>query len=296
MNNKENNVLINTEDVSYSYDCFNKKENNVNSKKILNGITLKIKKGEFVAILGANGAGKSTFVKHLNALLIPTIGNVFINGINTKEAKDDLLKIRSKVGMVFQDPESQLINSLVEEDVAFGPENLQVEPEEIQKLVNIALKQVNMKDYKNSTIHELSGGQKQRIATAGILAMSPECLILDEATSMLDAKNKEEILKIICKLNKEYSTTIIMVTHNIEETVFANRVLLIKGGELCLDATPAELFYNDDLLKKYKIKAPKIVEFVKKIKFGGINLPSNILTVEECLSALQKILDKQINV
>lgn len=291
MKNKENNVLINAEDVSYSYDCFNKRENNIDSKKILNGITVKIKKGEFVAVLGANGAGKSTFVKHLNALLIPTVGNVFIDGINTKEAKDDLIKIRSKVGMVFQDPESQLINSIVEEDIAFGPENLQVEPEEIQSLVDIALKHVKMESYKDSTIHELSGGQKQRIAIAGILAMSPECLILDEATSMLDAKSKEGILKIMCNLNKEYRTTIIMITHNVEETVLSNRILLIKDGKLCLDTTPTELFYNDDLLKKYKIKAPKIVEFVKKLKkYKGINLPNDILTVEECTNAFQKIL------
>lgn len=287
----ENKLLINVDNLFFFADSIEK--NDKSSRiKILDKISVKINKGEFVAILGKNGAGKSTFVKHLNALLLPFEGDVFIDGINTKN-KYDLFTIRTKIGMVLQDPDMQIVNSVVKEDVAFGLENLQVRPEEINKLVDKALSLVDMEDYKDSLVEELSGGQKQRVAIAGVLAMHPDCIILDESTSMLDYKSRNKILKIIRKLNKQHGTTIIMVTHNVEETLCTNRVLYMEDGKIVLDISPLELFYNDFLLKKYKIDTPEIIQLVKKLKNKGLNLPINILNANDCIRELEIMLNKE---
>lgn len=287
----ENKLLINVDKLSFFADSIEKSDKSCRAK-ILDKISVKINKGEFVAILGKNGAGKSTFVKHLNALLLPSKGDVFIDGINTKN-KNKLFKIRSKVGMVLQDPDMQIVNSVVKEDVAFGLENLQVRPEEINRLVDKALSLVDMVNYKNSLVEELSGGKKQRVAIAGVLAMHPECLIFDESTSMLDYKSRNKILKIIRKLNKQHGTTIIMVTHNVEETLCTNRVLYMEDGKIVLDISPLELFYNDFLLKKYKIDTPEIIQLVKKLKNKGLNLPINILNANDCIRELEIMLNKE---
>ncbi len=287
----ENKLLINVDKLSFFADSIEKNDESCRIK-ILDKISVKINKGEFVAILGKNGAGKSTFVKHLNALLLPSKGDVFIDGINTKN-KNELFKIRSKVGMVLQDPDMQIVNSVVKEDIAFGLENLQVRPEEINRLVDKALSLVDMVNYKNSLVEELSGGKKQRVAIAGVLAMHPECLILDESTSMLDYKSRNKILKIIRKLNKQHGTTIIMVTHNVEETLCTNRVLYMEDGKIVLDISPLELFYNDFLLKKYKIDTPEIIQLVKKLKNKGLNLPINILNANDCIRELEIMLNKE---
>lgn len=285
----ESNLLINVDNVSFFSD-YDEVKSSLHRKKILDGITVKIKKGEFITILGENGAGKSTFVKHLNALLLPTRGDIFIDGVNTKD-KNNILKIRSKIGMILQDPDTQIVNSIVKEDIAFGPENLQIEPEKIKRLVNRSLSLVDMEKYKNSLISELSGGQKQRVAIAGILAMNPECLILDESTSMLDYKSKEKILQIICNLNKCYGTTVIFVTHSTEDVFFSSRVLYMKDGKIVLDIPPLELFFNDFLLEKYNIRVPKMVQFVKKLQSMGIKIPNNVLTVSGLVSKLSEILN-----
>ena len=287
----ENKLLINVDKLYFFADSIEKNDES-RRIKILDKISVKINKGEFVAILGKNGAGKSTFVKHLNALLLPSKGDVFIDGINTKN-KNELFKIRSKVGMVLQDPDMQIVNSVVKEDIAFGLENLQVRPEEINRLVDKALSLVDMVNYKNSLVEELSGGKKQRVAIAGVLAMHPECLILDESTSMLDYKSRNKILKIIRKLNKQHGTTIIMVTHNVEETLCTNRVLYMEDGKIVLDISPLELFYNDFLLKKYKIDTPEIIQLVKKLKNKGLNLPINILNANDCIRELEIMLNKE---
>ncbi len=287
----ENKLLINVDKLSFFADSIEKNDESCRIK-IWDKISVKINKGEFVAILGKNGAGKSTFVKHLNALLLPSKGDVFIDGINTKN-KNELFKIRSKVGMVLQDPDMQIVNSVVKEDIAFGLENLQVRPEEINRLVDKALSLVDMVNYKNSLVEELSGGKKQRVAIAGVLAMHPECLILDESTSMLDYKSRNKILKIIRKLNKQHGTTIIMVTHNVEETLCTNRVLYMEDGKIVLDISPLELFYNDFLLKKYKIDTPEIIQLVKKLKNKGLNLPINILNANDCIRELEIMLNKE---
>lgn len=273
------NFLIRLKDVFFSYD----------DSEVLKNISLKIEKGEFIAILGKNGSGKTTFLKLLNALLLPSSGDVLVNRCNTK-IPENTYKIRSTAGLVLQNPDSQIINSIVEEDVAFGPENLGLSQEEIRKRVEESLKLVKMEKYEKSSIEELSGGQKQKIAIAGILAMEPKCLLLDEVTTMLDYESKKDILKILKDINKKNKTTVIMVTHDVEELVIANRVLIFGNGQILLDTKPKELFYNEEILKKFNIKKPKIVEFIEKLKDKGLKIDGKIIEEDECFDSLEKIL------
>ena len=241
------------------------------SRKILDDVSLRIKKGEFVFLLGKNGSGKSTFLKHLNAMLIPTSGEIYVDGKDTKLEKN-IYKIRKKVGMILQNPESQIVNSIVEEDVAFGLENIAVDPEIIQKRVDSALKVIGMQTYKKRMINELSGGQRQKIVIAGVLAMQPDCILLDEPTSMLDTKSRSEILSIIYDLNKKLGITIVWITHNLEEVQCGHRILLMKEGEITLDITPSELFYNDETLSKFDLKRTELVDFVCNLKKKGLKI------------------------
>lgn len=273
------NFLISLKDVFFSYD----------DSEVLKNISLKIEKGEFIAILGKNGSGKTTFFKLLNALLLPTYGDVFVDGYNTK-IPESTYKIRSTAGLVLQNPDNQIVNSIVEEDVAFGPENLCLLQEEIQKRVEKSLKLVKMEKYKNTAIEELSGGQKQKIAIAGILAMEPKCLLLDEVTTMLDYESKKDILKILKDINRKNKTTVIMVTHDVEEVVIANRILIFGDGRVLLDTKPKELFYNEEILKKFNIKKPKIVEFIEKLKDKGLKIDGKIIEEDECFDSLEKML------
>lgn len=262
-------------------------------KKILDNISLKIKKGEFVFILGKNGSGKSTLLKHLNALVLPTLGEVYIDGLSTTNEQHKNY-FRKKIGMILQNPESQIVNSIVEEDVAFGLENIGTEPGIMHNKVKTSLELLHMHKYKKSMVNELSGGQKQKIAIAGVLAMKPDCILLDEPTSMLDAKSKSEILNLIDKLNKTNGTTIVWVTHNPEEIQNGNRVLLLLDGKLALDIKPSELFYDDTTLQKFNLEKPKIAKFVCELKNNGLKI-GNKITKTSVLETLITLLKKMNN-
>lgn len=252
-----------------------------NSKKIvLDGLNIDIDEGKFVAIIGHNGSGKSTLAKHFNALLIPTEGDVYVNGMNTKDTSH-LWDIRQTAGMVFQNPDNQLVATIVEEDVAFGPENLGIDPEEIRERVDFALNAVDMYKYREFAPHMLSGGQKQRIAIAGVIAMRPQCIILDEPTAMLDPKGRKEVIKTIQKLNKENGITIILITHFMEEAVLADRVIVMDNGNIALDGTPKDVFKEVKMLKDLGLDVPQVTELAYKLKQEGIDIPTEILTVDE---------------
>ena len=252
-------------------------------------LSLNIENGSFTVILGHNGSGKSTLAKMLNGLNKPTKGDIFVDGINTKTEETEL-EVKRRVGMVFQNPDNQLVASIVEEDVAFGPENLGLNPAEIRERVDNALKSVGMYEFKNSTPHRLSGGQKQRIAIAGIIAMEPECLVLDEPTAMLDPKGRAEIVKTLEKLNREKGITVILITHYMEEAENADRVIVMNDGEIIKDGTPKEVFKNVRLLKSVGLDVPQTTELLFELQKAGFNISTNKISIkeaaEEIISAL----------
>jgi energy-coupling factor transport system ATP-binding protein len=251
----------------------------------LNNISLDIKKGEFVAILGHNGSGKSTFAKHLNALLLPNQGTVYVKGMDTRD-EEKTWNIRQTAGMVFQNPDNQIVATVVEEDVAFGPENLGVEPSEIRKRVDEALKTVGMQDYAMDAPHYLSGGQKQRISIAGVIAMKPECIIFDEPTAVLDPSGRKEVMDTIKRLNKEEGITIILITHFMDEAVQADKVIVMQSGSIFMEGTPKKVFVEIDKLKSVGLDVPQVTELCARLKENGIDIPADILTVEEMVVAL----------
>lgn len=259
---------------------------------ILNGINLTIQQGEFVAILGPNGCGKSTLAKHFNALLVPSGGEVFINGLDTQDEQNHL-DIRQTIGMIFQNPDNQIISTIVEEDVAFAPENLGLKPSEIRRRVDWALSAVDMLDYRRHTPFKLSGGQKQRVAIAGILAMHPQCIVLDEPTSMLDPKGRTDVMKTIEQLNRELGITIVLITHHMEEAARAKRVVVLDHGQVALDDEPANVFYQVDLLKRLKLDVPQITELCLRLRKKGIHLMDRITSVDQCAEALIAALEEQ---
>jgi energy-coupling factor transport system ATP-binding protein len=275
-----NTDMLCAESVKYSY----KKQDN-EEVTALDGISLKIKKGEFVAVIGHNGSGKSTLAKHFNAILIPTEGTIIVDGINTKD-EDKLWDIRQKAGMVFQNPDNQIVATIVEEDVAFGPENIGVEPHEIRKRVDAALKAVDMTEYAHHGPHLLSGGQKQRVAIAGVLAMKPECIIFDEPTAMLDPSGRKEVMDIIKKLNKEEHITIVLITHFMEEAVEADTVIVMEDGRSVLQGTPREIFSNVEEIKRLGLDVPEMTELAYELRKSGINIKGDILTIEEMVDTL----------
>ncbi len=256
---------------------------------VLKGMDLTIPKGEFVAILGHNGSGKSTLAKHFNAILTPTSGEVTVCGINTKD-EGRLFDIRQQVGMVFQNPDNQIVATIVEEDVAFALENLGVEPAEIRRRVDEALKEVDMYGYREHAPHQLSGGQKQRVAIAGILAMRPDFIVLDEPTAMLDPKGRQEVLKTIRRLNKDFGATVVLITHYMDEAVQADRVLVVDKGEVLLDNIPKAVFSQVELLKSVGLDVPQVTELVYELRAEGVPLPEDILTEDECFQALRDLL------
>ena len=256
---------------------------------VLKDLNLQIEQGEFVAVLGHNGSGKSTLAKHFNAVLLPTAGKIFVNGIDTSD-EERLFEIRQQVGMVFQNPDNQIVATIVEEDVAFALENLGVEPSEIRRRVDEALKQVDMYDYREHAPHQLSGGQKQRVAIAGILAMRPDCIVLDEPTAMLDPKGRQEVLKTIRQLNRDFGTTIVLITHYMDEAVKADRVVVMDDGKILLDSTPKEVFSQVELLKSVGLDVPQVTELIYELKKEGLDLPDDILTEDECVEALRNLL------
>lgn len=248
--------------------------------KALDDVSLDIKKGEFLVVIGHNGSGKSTLAKHLNGILRPTKGDVIISGLNTKEEKN-IWDIRQTAGMVFQNPDNQIVATVVEEDVAFGPENLGIEPSEIRKRVDEALKAVGMYEFKDRAPHLLSGGQKQRIGIAGIIAMKPKCIILDEPTAMLDPSGRKEVIDTILRLNKEEGITIVHITHFMEEAVEADRVIVMEKGKMVMEGKPREIFSQVEKLKELGLDVPHMTELTYELIKEGIDLPKDILTLEE---------------
>jgi energy-coupling factor transport system ATP-binding protein len=254
--------------------------------RALAGINAFIYKGEFVAIIGHNGCGKSTLAKHLNALLLPNQGKVVVDGMDTTDG-DKLWDIRRICGMVFQNPDNQIVATVVEEDVAFGPENLGVSPEEIRKRVDSALESVGLSSKLNASSNLLSGGQKQRLAIAGIIAMHPDYIVFDEATSMLDPKGREEVLRTVRRINKEENITVIYITHSMDEAARADRVIVMEAGDIVMNGTPAEVFRNIDELKKLRLDVPVMAELAHRLREKGIDLPPGILTVDEMVDAIK---------
>lgn len=265
--------------------CFDYETEEGEKYRAINNFDLNIKKGEFVVIIGHNGSGKSTLSKNMNAILKPTQGDIIVNGMNTKD-DEKLWDIRQTAGMVFQNPDNQIVATIVEEDVAFGPENLGIEPSEIRKRVEESLKSVGMYEFKNRQPHLLSGGQKQRVAIAGIIAMKPECIIFDEATAMLDPSGRKEVMKTIKKLNKEENITAIHITHFMEEAVDADRVIVMEKGKKVLEGTPREVFKEIDRLKKIGLDVPCMTEISHMLNKEGIKIREDILTVDEMVNEL----------
>ncbi len=275
--------FIDIVDLKFSYD------ENDDAKNILNGVNLEIKKGEFLTILGHNGSGKSTLAKHLNAMLTPTSGAVFVKGIDTKN-ESRIYDVRSAVGLVLQNPDNQLVASIIEEDVAFGPENLGVCPKKIRVLVDEALKSVDMYDYRQCATYNLSGGQKQRVAIAGIIAMQPECIVLDEPTAMLDPIGRQEVISTIKKLNKENGITVVLITHYMDEAVDSDRIVVMNEGQIAKIGTPKDIFSDIEFLESCQLSIPQAVELMQKLKFNGVKLPDTALNEKECVSIIKNYL------
>ena len=259
-------------------------------ENVIENMNLKIEKGDFVAVLGHNGCGKSTLAKLCNAIVVPQSGKVLVDGIDTAN-EEKLYDIRRKVGMVFQNPDNQIVATIVEDDVAFGPENLGVDPKEIRVRVDEALKNVGMYEFRNFEPHKLSGGQKQRVAIAGIIAMKPQCIVFDEPTAMLDPRGRKEVMKTAKMLNEEYGITVIFITHYMDEAVKANRVIVMDEGRIILDGTPKEVFVNVDTLKNAKLDVPEATELTHLLIEDGINLNKDILDIDELFDAIVGIME-----
>ena len=275
---------INVNNVKFVYN-----PNSADEHIALKGVSLEINEGDFVAIVGHNGSGKSTLAKLLNGLLLPTEGDVFVYGKDTKDEKNEF-ENRKNVGIVFQNPDNQMIASIVEDDIAFGPENLGLPREEIIKRVNWALDVVDMQEYKNATPFKMSGGQKQRIAIAGVLALMPKVLVLDESTAMLDPRGRKEVIDTITKLNRKHNISIVLITHNMEEVVPANKVVVLNEGKIEKVGTPKEIFEDTELLNRCKLELPIVTEIANKLNENGLNIDKNILTEEELKEALCQLL------
>ncbi|CDF01510.1 MAG: energy-coupling factor transporter ATPase [Ruminococcus sp.] len=258
-------------------------------KEVLKGLNIDIKKGEFVAVLGHNGSGKSTFAKHLNGILLPCSGKVYVAGIDTAD-DERLFELRQHAGMVFQNPDNQIVSSIVEEDVAFALENLGVPYEEMRQRVDDALKAVQMYEYRKHSPSQLSGGQKQRVAIAGIIAMRPDCIILDEPTAMLDPQGRKEVLKTIRRLNKENGITIVLITHYMDEAAKSDRVIVMDSGKVVFDDVPKEVFSHVEQLKAIGLDVPQTTELAYLLRQNGIDIDSHIISEEECIDALEKLL------
>ena len=258
------------------------------SEEVLKGINLDIKKGEFVAVLGHNGSGKSTLAKHLNAILLPTDGKVIVDGIDTAD-ETKLFELRQRAGMVFQNPDNQIVSSIVEEDVAFALENLGVPYEEMRQRVDNSLKAVNMYEYRLHSPSQLSGGQKQRVAIAGIIAMRPECIILDEPTAMLDPQGRKEVMSAIHHMNREYGITIVLITHYMDEASQCDRVIVMDKGKIILDNIPEKVFSQVELLRNIGLDVPQVTELCWSLKKAGIDISPEIISEEECVSEILKL-------
>ena len=285
--------MIKTQNLIYSYDEEDD-EGEGTFNVVLDNISLNIHKGEFVAILGHNGCGKSTLAKHFNAILLPHSGKVYVKDMDTSDEKH-IYDIRQNVGMVFQNPDNQIVSSIVEEDVAFAPENLGVPPQQIAERVYNALETVGMTDYAKSSPHMLSGGQKQRIAIAGVLAMMPSCIVLDEPTAMLDPKGREEVISTVKRLNKEQKMTVVLITHYMDEASQADRVIVMERGSVIMDDVPKKVFSQVETLKEARLDVPQVTQLAYELRKCGIDIASDIISVDECADEIIRLIGKKQN-
>lgn len=281
--------MIETKNLSFIYREEDMESGEIKEEKVLKDINIEIEKGSFTAVLGHNGSGKSTLAKHFNAILLPSGGKVYVKGMDTAD-ENNIFNIRQSAGMVFQNPDNQMVAALVEDEVAFAPENLGVEPKEIRRRVDECLEIVNMTKYAQSSPSKLSGGQKQRVAIASVLAMNPEILILDEPTAMLDPKGRSEVIKTIKMLNEEKDITVVLITHYMDEAAQADRTVVIDNGEIVLDGTPKEVFKNVEKLKSLGLDVPQVTELAYELRKMGIEISDDVLTVDECFDEIIRIL------
>lgn len=273
--------MVHCENLVYKYSSGEEGQ----AKVAVNGVNLSVDKGEFLVVLGHNGSGKSTLAKHMNALLIPSSGKVYVNGLDSAESKNTWA-IRSAAGMVFQNPDNQIVATIVEEDVAFGPENMGIAPQEIRTRVDESLKRVQMYEYRRHAPHLLSGGQKQRVAIAGILAMRPECIIFDEPTAMLDPSGRKEVIRTIKEINSTYGITIVLITHYMEEAIEADRIVVMDEGKIIIEGTPKEVFSKVPTMKKIGLDVPQVTELSYQLRQSGVDIKSDILSIDEMVNAL----------
>ena len=281
-------TILKTQDLRFSYQ-----EETIPAPLVLDGVDLEIEAGSFVAVLGHNGSGKSTLAKHMNAILLPTGGKVYVDGMDTAD-EDRLLDIRRTVGMVFQNPDNQIVANVVEEDVAFAPENLGVPPEEIRRRVDDALKAVGMYEYREHAPHLLSGGQKQRVAIAGVIAMRPRCIVLDEPTAMLDPIGRSEVLKTIKELNRASGVTVVLITHHMDEAAQADRLVVMAKGKVVADGAPRDVFQRVEELKAVGLTVPETTELLWELRQAGVDVPLDALSDEECAAVLAELLTKDV--
>lgn len=271
--------------LGFDYLKYDEDGNVQDTQRAVNDVNLDIEAGDFVAVLGHNGSGKSTLAKQINALLIPSEGTMWVDDMDTAK-EPELWKIRQKAGMVFQNPDNQIIGTVVEEDVGFGPENMGVPTDEIWKRVDDSLKKTGMTAYRYQSPNKLSGGQKQRVAIAGVVAMRPSCIVLDEPTAMLDPNGRKEVLKAVSELNKKENVTVVLITHYMEEVIHANKVYVMDGGNVVMQGTPKEIFSQVETLKKYRLDVPQVTLLAHELHKAGVDIPEGILTKEELVGAL----------
>lgn len=277
--------MVQTEKLIFEYEKRDEEGNVIGKSRAIDEVDIDVKEGQFIAILGHNGSGKSTLAKHINAILVPTEGTVWVNGLDTKDPSE-LWNVRQSAGMVFQNPDNQIIGTVVEEDVGFGPENLGVPTDEIWQRVEESLKAVGMIEYRHHSPNKLSGGQKQRVAIAGVVAMEPKCIVLDEPTAMLDPVGRKEVLKTVKKLREQKKVTVILITHYMEEVIDADKIYVMDHGRVVMEGTPKEVFSQVDELKKYRLDVPQVTILADELKKQGLDIPSGILRKEELVEAL----------
>lgn len=280
--------IIKTSKLIFDYIRRDEEENIEEVNRAIDDVSIEIKEGEFVAVLGHNGSGKSTFAKQLDAILLPTDGTVWIQGLDTSK-EENLWEVRKKMGMVFQNPDNQIIGNIVEEDVGFGPENMGIPTDEIWKRVDESLEAVGMTAYRMKSPNKLSGGQKQRVAIAGVMAMRPQCIVLDEPTAMLDPNGRREVVKTVHELNRQEGITVVLITHYMEEVIHADRVIVMDDGRVVMDGTPREIFSRVEELKSYRLDVPQVTELAYELQKNGVDLPDGILTLEELMKYLLPI-------
>ena len=277
--------IIKAVKLGFDYFKYDEDGNVQDTQRAVDNVNIDIQEGEFVAVLGHNGSGKSTLAKHINALLLPTEGTIWIDGMDTLK-EPELWKIRQKAGMVFQNPDNQIIGTVVEEDVGFGPENMGVPTEDIWKRVEESLEKTGMTAYRHHSPNKLSGGQKQRVAIAGVMAMRPRCIVLDEPTAMLDPNGRKEVLEAVRQLNRQEKVTVVLITHYMEEVILADHVYVMDEGHVVMEGTPREIFSQVETLKKYRLDVPQVTLLAYELKNSGVGLPDGILTTEELVNIL----------